>query len=443
MEHQSTITSVSWSDIRKKVHKINSRLAKEIDKINPGEDLPLYLAKYRYGDIILDAGNINIPRPQADAGFSKKDVIKDLSYTFVPMGLVMNQNVEIFSDESDMLFCVNNIETGNFMGLWEVFDSADTYYIKSIWNISSGSRSVFFLKKFGVRTVHVPIMRNLNINYPVPREPALQWHMLREIANCADFDTEWYSQILYFPQKWIDLILHDPDWRDLKIMLLETCWDQIKYWRNKITFDTVWDIFTANLRRKNIKYHDYSYNTAKHLILVALGVFPGFKLVDENSGGGPFVALQNILLEYFNRASKGNYYPSMVQPAYFQHQPGSNVYLSLGIISWVCDNPKTISSQGKISAIPGMISIIEEFIKEVSRGHYQMEGTFLDKLCENTEFTFFHMDSTDTLSAGDIHSSKEIPKIDEHMALNAHLNEGYTWPYAGAFVRNCVRISYK
>jgi hypothetical protein len=98
---------VNWEQVKSVVEKANPALAKIIDAWNPS--FPLYEASYPYGAVIIKNGVFHLPlRNDSLARLQAREVPSalkdDLSYTSLPLGLVLNNSVEVYSglDEAEV-----------------------------------------------------------------------------------------------------------------------------------------------------------------------------------------------------------------------------------------------------------------------------------------------------------------------------------------------------
>jgi hypothetical protein len=63
LEKVRELKEVSWKDARGQIQSVNPSLAREIDKLSPSKDYPLFKATYLYGDLLVVAGKSYLPTP--------------------------------------------------------------------------------------------------------------------------------------------------------------------------------------------------------------------------------------------------------------------------------------------------------------------------------------------------------------------------------------------
>ncbi len=77
------LVKTNWANVRERVHKVNPEFATLVDEVNPGNDMPLFLAYYPYG---YNSG-VNPHLPKIDGGSyqltkeeTPKEIFKHLGY---------------------------------------------------------------------------------------------------------------------------------------------------------------------------------------------------------------------------------------------------------------------------------------------------------------------------------------------------------------------------
>jgi len=100
MDRYRRFSKVYWEEIRDKVKSSNPEFFSLVDELSPGNDLPLYIFSFEYGDLIGDSETFYIPHQgqlKTLNNFSSLDTItKDLFYGFhsCPLGLVIDKSFE-------------------------------------------------------------------------------------------------------------------------------------------------------------------------------------------------------------------------------------------------------------------------------------------------------------------------------------------------------------
>ena len=116
------IQEVLWQDIRSQVREVNSELADIIDQLNPDKRYPFIRADYKFGDLIVEKGVLNLPIENNLVSHNRLpyDLRELLAYSKIPLGLLLNKTSEIFVNEEERVIPLITIEPGDFFGTFEV-----------------------------------------------------------------------------------------------------------------------------------------------------------------------------------------------------------------------------------------------------------------------------------------------------------------------------------
>lgn len=280
------------------------------------------------------------------------------------------------------------------------------------------------LKKYGVKG-------------PSPFNPFDQWYIFREMANHDEFPQDWYCEVIFFSKKWFEAIFHDPAWIQFYNFLLLKNIKHTEPHRIKVTHDTIWENFSLARSEKRMKVSPHIVETFKHLIFIATGVLPGFKVVCSTATPGP---MQAIIDAYINEYGLKTYAPTMMYANYFDKQSDDFVYYSLQIPTSPNSITKNKNSSTARSDMVELLDLIDDFIFELNRGHLGPGSDYMNNLYGEVQFDFFHSES-DTNEG--VYPSSDMPNEDPKLLFMSPTKDKREFCAKASFVRGCVRISRK
>ncbi len=111
------IQKITWNEIEHRVKSVNKELwstLKAVSEKSSKRKLDFYLLRYRYGDSIIENGVFKRPSP---TDISREELEKDLSYSEIPLCLVLTNRVQISVDLDSRTIPLTMIETGNLFGV--------------------------------------------------------------------------------------------------------------------------------------------------------------------------------------------------------------------------------------------------------------------------------------------------------------------------------------
>jgi hypothetical protein len=165
------------------------------------------------------------------------------------------------------------------------------------WNRSAGCRSLFALPKISDTYSHQRLQKSLDIEINAPKTLQEQWQLFVQIYR-ANFDkSSCNCEVLYFSKQWILDIKNNPKWHELHLYLLSEAWTKSSFWRNEVAFRLVYNNFLNQLSAKGIKTKPRILAVVKHLILIRLGLLPGFCSANMNYKH-PLTYYRNLILIY-------------------------------------------------------------------------------------------------------------------------------------------------
>src|SRR5690349_11490610 len=127
----------------------------------------------------------------------------DLSYSPIPLSLLLNKNSEVFLQEAERTIPLNIIKPGQLFGTFETLDFIFNKPSSALWNVSAGARSVFMLPKIN-ESFSIKRLRN---HYHLSLDTQLKyltqhWQIFKEISHVPTFSSPWQSEVLFFTKPW-------------------------------------------------------------------------------------------------------------------------------------------------------------------------------------------------------------------------------------------------
>ncbi|MDO8954564.1 MAG: hypothetical protein Q7V63_06925 [Gammaproteobacteria bacterium] len=421
---------VFWKEVCTQVHALNPQLANAIESIKDADKKTLIKVRYKFGDLILNSGAVQLPVETGDClPLSHPDCKRfsiALSYAPVPLGLILRQGVEIFVDSSNYITPLNLLKPGNLFGLFEVLDSAANNPVAPVWSITAGARSTFFLPKISDRQGHERLKRSFNVPADPPRKLSEQWNVFKAIAQSPELKLEWYCEVLFFTRDWFTDFT---DKSSFKAYLNELAWQQSRYARQHIILSLLWKSLAVEINRRNLRTRAYIIDTLKHLIGVASKSVPAFNVVTDDV----LIPLQEIQQAYIDQYLLKEYLPTMMAPATLGSNSEYNkVYYSLSKPTLVEGAPDERDNTPSILTDMREIKSVYDLFKKSSH----LDG--LKVSAENMNCKFYHIEPSQMDS---IHSSSLLAKENPLFLMDAKRFKGREFCASASFLRGCIEIS--
>ena len=183
------LKAYSWKELRDKIELVKPHLCEIIDELSPPSDHTLYLCQYPYGALILDAGTFhivnskNILVPLNDITIESK-VKADLGYTgTMPVAIVLQNSIETFFATKKRTLPLSFYTPGGMVSLWRILEGDSSYHGSSLWNISSGCRTICMLPKITESTGHELLRRTYNLRLPIPLSLNDHFEIFKRISS--------------------------------------------------------------------------------------------------------------------------------------------------------------------------------------------------------------------------------------------------------------------
>lgn len=439
----ATLEEVKWEDVKKKVHAVNPQLAEKINSLKLGNNFVLYKARYPFGCTILNRSTFYLPYNGKlvslhDAVIPKK-IKENLMYNnyilgSVPLGLCLENTAELYMQQEDRIIPFSFFTPGKIFGLWSSLNNTRTDPAPRVWYITAGARSIFLLPKITDTPSYKKLSKARGLKQPMPRDLLQHGYVLAEMTKHVEFSNPWYTEMLFFPNDWLEQ--HEGEaWARFHLYLYEIAWEKADYWRNKVVYDYIWDSFIRDFGRRNLKVSPYIVDIVEHIVMIGLGVLPGFRpAIDDNEG--PITDFQNDFIKIYGLRY---FAPTIMVPAHFDGKPGEYIYWSLHLASYFESFPKPRTPSSIISDLREIINLLQKFSDAVLEGKIpEVIGTPFYDFFKKIQFDFFHSD----VEIGDaIRHSREMAKEDKRLITCSKAFGKREFSEISPFVRGCVRIS--
>ncbi len=418
------LEEVSWEAVREGVRQVNKEFADIIDEVDPSKAFTFVKARYPFGSNILQQGVLQLPTSARETAALTDTQIPQgiqakLTYSAVPIGVVLNKSVEVFFEAADRVMPSKLFEQGALLGLWEFFDPPSPQFAQDVWNLSAGARTTFLLPKVSDNTAHARLRRDYNVmGYP-PRSLLEHKNIFSKINEHTEDDSTWMCEILFLTNQWLEGVDNELVRLKLEKYCLLEAWRQSYNCRIQMSYDVAWEEFSKLIARRHLKLQPYTINTIKHLLAIADGVFPGFQPSNGCEQAAPVASIQKAYIDSYGLKS---YAPIVMQP-YHLDGPGAYVYYSLAL--------PTLVDFASMRNAPSNMAWLREI---------RMLMDVLQRVLEDKpiNFEYFHSDKD---HFGEIRSTIEMLEEDKKLMAYPQEYGVRTFPENSPFFKGCIRIS--
>lgn len=106
MAINQSIAKLAWTDLRDRLYEVEPEFTDIVDELRPGNDLPLFVINFPYGEMIGDDISQFLPDENGEKIYrlnlqeAPADIIKHLGYGMdsAPLGMVLSKSIEFFVD---------------------------------------------------------------------------------------------------------------------------------------------------------------------------------------------------------------------------------------------------------------------------------------------------------------------------------------------------------
>lgn len=420
------VEELTWDNVRKDVAKANSPLAAIIDKFDPGKNYTFLKARYRFGDKILDQGETHLPLKNGGTLPLTHEKIpsslqEKLGYSLVPMGFILKNSVEVLFETADRVVPSKFYGEGTTFGLWEAFDPEPPEFLRKIWCLSAGARSIWMLPSISDAISHARLRRDFGITSYAPKTLLDHSAVFTELNQHADKQGEgWYCDILFFSGKWLEYNDNNLASVRLQYYWLQEAWAQSYNCRNQMSYNVAWEAFAKAATKRNWKPKAYLVSILKHLLAVGEGIFPGFIPAGDSEVAAPIHFLQDC---YVNHYLLKEYAPIIMHPHHL-HDSSIPVYWSLALPTQLEYAPRAKNISSVLAEMRELKMLVDLMSVHAQDNHIK--------------YDFYHCEPEVTSG---IKSFQDMPKEDQRlMQYPAEYNDRI-FPFNSAFGKGCIRIA--
>lgn len=310
------------------IAKVNEDLAAILRRLRRAARDEVFVANYPYGSLPVHRGVFCPPCPGEPICRECQRLSNWIESNWsdrasLPLQLLLSGWAEAYIDRWPETIPLRLLQKGEFFGAFELSNAfAGIAAEPPLWNVSSGARSVVIAVNLADRRVRRALTLTEGLELPETALPDLinpearpwDWEFTRLIASKK---SNWHSRIFFVPADWI--FADDDASRRLGIYVRDTAWRQIQLLSLHMADDTV----DLDEERLLLPYH-----TARHLLLIARGDAPAFRLVRKDepdaAQAAPFKEVRAVL----EQALPEGISPLFLQP-YHLRTPGAAGYYSL------------------------------------------------------------------------------------------------------------------
>ena len=321
--------SQDWGSLKLRLRALSPELCQAVDELaaqNPGSRF--FVARYRYGDLIVDSGTFRSP---CDGRCAECTELHNATRrSTIPLGIVLDNSIEVFQDYPEEDFGhrfapLALIGAGDVFGVFETLDNClRAVESRPEWSVSAGSRSASVVGPIRSEPLARKLAAAVNhrIDWRYKSDP--HWLLIREVAK----DVDWTTTIMVFP----DAITRKIDLNGrLFHLLLETGWKQSRGLRGAgMDGSDAWravEFARQGFNRISSELHLYA--TLRHWVNILNGATPAYQSAARcKSEAGPFRQFCARLSPVLRQISKDFLYqPAVLQPMHLG--PGESGFYSL------------------------------------------------------------------------------------------------------------------
>lgn len=440
-ENKSSIKKVFWDDVYKDVARVQPELAEIINNLSPGKDFPLYLARYGYGEKIVEEGKFFVPIengllvPKNKLGIGYTELQNDLSYSgeHIPVGILLKNSCESQFLSNERVIPHALLSEGTMFALWKWLTNNNNFHPGHVFNIFSGAASSFLLPDIKNSDSFRKLRQKFGYSLKPPKSLTEHFEIFKVLNKHSKCDTQWQTILLFFTSNWINKInSNDKKWVHLRCFLYKYVYDGSDFWRNNMFFNHAFSSFKEN---RKLKLHPYLEDNVKHIIALASGCVAGFGTA-INDSAGPFSIIQKAILDIYQLK---NYVPTILHPMHLKFNDiSSNIYYSLNLPTAIELSLKNRQSITNLEILKEMRLLLMAFRDDLLAGKLRFDNTILFTILKNIDFDFFHT-KLDPLE--EVLLTEEMPKKDPTLLKCQIKCNNKMFAHTSAFVRGCIKIS--
>lgn len=329
--NDAPIRRVTWAEVSEEVRLANPDLWGKLDhamrKLEERTEQPyFFVATYPYGELLVKDGLFKLPGEPQDQ-VAGGDVPRALSYSPIPLCLVLDKCVEVFVERDAGYACPDNelrskakrnaplrvIKRGELFGVFETLDTVNEsgQQRRPPWSVSSGARTVIVLTQCGNKEMIGKLRSAVGADVPQGKERG-DWELIRSVNDSKKFvGSRWQVRVLIFPS-WITN--KEDDLAFLQNIIYRSGWLQMIPIRDYLVEEAdVAEFYIRDGASSKAKdgHELYHYFTVRHLLALSKGDLPSLNVArTEDEQAGPFAQFQRELFA----TGMMKYFPVILQP---------------------------------------------------------------------------------------------------------------------------------
>ena len=436
----SSIKTVFWNDIKDEIETVNPEFAGIINKLNPDEKLSLYLVEFPYGDLVGD--DISQFIPDNRGGYYRltsdnapENIKEDLGYgaSTSPLGLLLEKKIEFFVDIPHRNITIPNgiLSPGGFYNTSIVLSKFKNtpYNPNGILKASSGARTVFSMPYLTCKNSFSRLQSELG-PISVPNSYYEHAQLFKDMLT-AQRKTKWRSRLVYFSKDWINNIIKNPLWSEVKGYLAQKSWENSEHDRNQFYFDIAYSLIQENTSLNN----PYLTDTAKHIFDISLGAYPGLAPA-SNEDFFPLKTIQHMLIYSYGIKK---YIPTIIVPEYF-NASNKSIYYTLQHPTTKSFSPRSNNTISTLKNLDILKLLIMKFTQQITDRNGVWSGSYLQETVNNLKISYIHNNSNSTFQP---ESPEDVIENDGRFFYTGLNTDSLNLiPAADAkFFRGCISLS--
>lgn len=443
VDNRKGVVRSNWKNVRSRVNAVNPEFSALIDEISP-DNLPLYLVYLPYGQLQGDTKtpfltDCDHKVYRLNSPDLPKRITDEIGYGVksVPFGIVLEKCIEYYIDLPNLHLTLPRYvrRPGSIFPSTLIFRQLGrrNYAPCGILNTMSGCRSVFMLPNIGSKSHYERLQYDYNLKSPRPEKLYEHFNIFKELSYGQHVKNPWYSCVIYFSQKWIDYILHDPAWYKVKMYMID---EGLNFFKPEAHKDLLNFVFSDIQTRRNLKPNPYIVDSAKHIIHTALGSAPGYSPANDEESL-PVTAIEAPFIESYGMKK---YFPTIIRPSQFIYEKDTHpVYYSMQYPSTHSFSPKSRTASSMLVDMRELSTILNIFLDELSKDSYYCKNTIYQKISNDLDISCIH-NQEDKHQI--IKQSNYILETDDRFNGNFQYSPKNEQRFAsdGKFFRGCVSI---
>jgi hypothetical protein len=265
------LNPINWCDIKNEVFNVNPDIYNVLEDIIMQSE-ELYIAEYYFGENII-----------SDGVFQGVSDINDLNYDVVPIGVILDKELECYLHRNKENITVNYFKPGSLIGVFPYIYNLigeDKRYSK--WNLDSGSRSLLSAQQLLNKRKQQAVFAYLQCppsdfnerGYP-------EYQLFTDI--CIKEQVKWKSKILLIPRK-IYNQLNTPKFQPLSHVILKSGLIlSHKFTHRQFNNFHLWSEILEVLRLRGYKCDLYTSQVLYQIFSICVSNLVGYRVIKDES----------------------------------------------------------------------------------------------------------------------------------------------------------------